>query len=123
MDVQGARMLVLEVDALIASDAEDMLLGLGARTVQIANTLAAATAILEREPIDLAMLDVRIGSNRSDGFAHDLAARTVPFIFTTGYGPDAGLPETLRAVPRVGKPYTSEALREAFAALARRSTA
>jgi CheY-like chemotaxis protein len=121
MDVRGACFLVLEDDALISIDAEDMLLGLGARSVHIANTLAAATALLEREPIDLAMLDLQIGRERSDGFARELLARAIPFIFTTGYAADPGLPEPLSAVPHVDKPYAPESLRAAFATLGERS--
>lgn len=123
MDVRGARMLVLEDDALIAIDAEDMLLGLGAAAVHIANTLSAAAALLDCVPIDLAILDLRIGSERSDDLAHEIASRSIPFIFTTGYGADAGLPDTLTGVPKVGKPYTPEALRAAFGSLGRRSSA
>jgi CheY-like chemotaxis protein len=123
MDIRGARLLVLEDDALISIDAEDMLLGLGARSVHIANTLAAATALLEREPIDLAMLDLRIGRERSDGFARELVARAIPFIFTSGYAADPSMPEPLAAVPHVGKPYAPESLLAAFATLGGRSSA
>jgi CheY-like chemotaxis protein len=117
MEVRGARLLVLEDDPLIAIDAEDMLLGLGARAVHLASSVAAAAALVAGSEVDLAMLDLRIGSGRSDNFAEELLVCAVPFIFTSGYGSDSGLPERLSGVPRVGKPYTAEALHAAFSAL------
>jgi hypothetical protein len=72
---------------------------------------------LEDEIIDAAVLDVRIGSARSDEFARELARRGVPFIMTSGYGQEAAMPEGLVGVPLVGKPYSPEALRDAFAGL------
>ena len=117
MEVRGARLLVLEDDALISIDAEDMLLGLGAGAVHLANNVAAATALLASHPIDLAVLDLRIGHGRSDAFAEELQARAIPFIIASGYGSDSELSATLSGVPTVGKPYTPEALQEAIALL------
>jgi DNA-binding response OmpR family regulator len=117
MDVQDARVLLLEDDALISIDAEDMLLALGARAVFVAHSLADAAAMLDREVIDIAVLDIRIGNGRSDTLAQDIRARDIPFIFTSGYGSESGLPDGLGNVPTVAKPYTPDALLVAFRAL------
>lgn len=118
MDLRDARILLLEDDALISIDAEDMLLALGARAVRTAHTLADAEAVLTGEEIDAAVLDIRIGSDRSDGLALALLARAIPFIFTSGYGQASDLPAGAERVPIVGKPYAAETLVAAFASLA-----
>ena len=111
-----ASVLLLEDDALIALDAEDMLRSLGAREVLVAYTLDAAARFLDTATVDAAMLDLLIGSARSDDVAARLAERCIPFILTSGYG-EPDLPPELGPVPVVGKPYTTDALRSAFAAL------
>ena len=45
-----------------------------------------------------------------------MRARDMPFIFTSGYSGDSGLPEAWER-PDGGKPYTPDALRVAFRAL------
>lgn len=117
MDLRDACILLLEDDALISIDAEDMLLGLGARAVLVAHTLADAEAFVDGEPIDAAVLDIRIGSGRSDALALDLIARGIPFIFTSGYGRASDLAPGAETVPVVGKPYAAEALVAAFSGL------
>lgn len=117
MEIRGAKVLLLEDDALISIDAQDMLLALGADTVFACYTLAEAEAVLAREAVDAAMLDVRIGSSHSNGFALDLAARGIPFIVTTGYGAEARRSAGMDRVPAVDKPYAPETLTAAFQAL------
>jgi CheY-like chemotaxis protein len=117
MDLGNCRILLLEDDPLISIDGEDMLRSLGAAAVHAVHSLADAMARLEGEAIDAAVLDVRIGSSRSDDFARELAGRGVPFIMTSGYGREAAMPEGLAGVPLVGKPYSAEALRAAFASI------
>jgi CheY-like chemotaxis protein len=118
MNCLNARVLLVEDDALISLDAEDMLLGLGARCVRLAHTLAEADALLAAETFDLAVLDIRVGASRSDALALKLVERGMPFIFTSGYNAGVELPGALQSVPTVGKPYTPETLRAALAAIA-----
>jgi CheY-like chemotaxis protein len=116
MDLRMACVLLLEDDALIAIDAEDMLLGLGASRVLSAHTLAHAHVIVAEEAVDAAVLDVRIGGGRCDGLARSLVGRSIPFIFASGEVGEL-LPDDLSRAPRVSKPYDAEALRHAFEAL------
>jgi DNA-binding response OmpR family regulator len=121
MDLRDARILLLEDDALISIDAEDMLLTLGAGAVLVAHNLADAGALLDRESIDAAVLDIRIGSGRSDDLALTLIERGIPFIFTSGYGAASDLAPGAEAVPIVGKPYAMESLVAAFSNLSGRA--
>ena len=116
LPLRDARILLLEDDALISLDTEEMLRALGARRVVVAHTLEAAEAAVRREAIDAAVLDIAIGPDRCDGFARMLLERAVPFVFATGYGDRAALPQDLRQVPKVVKPYGGAALLAALAA-------
>ncbi len=117
MDVRSARILLLEDDALISLDAEDMLRGLGAASVLVAHNLADAETLVDGGGIDAAVLDVSIGRGRSDDLARTLAARGIPFVFTSGYTHPDAVPEDVRHVPVVEKPYSADILRAAFGSL------
>jgi DNA-binding NtrC family response regulator len=107
--LQDVRILLLEDDALISIDAEDMLLSLGAARVLVAHTVEEAEAIAAAEAIDAAVLDLVIGNGSCEDFAGRLAARPLPIVFASGFGVGV-LPEPLRGVPTVEKPYSQQAL-------------
>ena len=115
MALQNICVLLLEDDALISIDTEDMLLSLGVRRVHVAHTLEAAQAVLDRETVDAAVLDLVIGRDRCEAFASRLATARVPIVFASGMRDPASLPEALREVPTVDKPYSSQALHSALA--------
>lgn len=114
------RVLLLEDDALISLDTEDMLMSLGAARVHVAHSLDEAERVVAREEIDAAVLDLVIGSKRSEDFARRLVERSLPVIFASGYDDAGGVGDGLENVPMVQKPYSAEALEEALlAALSR----
>lgn len=112
--LEDVRLLLLEDDALISIDTEDMLLGLGAARVLVAHTVAEAEAIVGAEPVDAAVLDLLIGETRCEAFAAALVARRLPVVIASGFG-DSGLPEALQGVPVIAKPYSPQALQAALA--------
>ena len=61
--------------------------------------------LAEREEIDVALIDVSLGRETSAPIADRLLARNVPFAFVTGYSDTSMLPEHLRTMPRLIKPY------------------
>ena len=77
--LQGARILLLEDDALISIDTEDMLLSLGAARILIAHTIEEAAAIFAGEEIDAAVLDLVIGHDRCEDFARRLVENGTPW--------------------------------------------
>ncbi len=111
----GALVLILEDEPLVAFALEDMLLDLGSKDVRLATTIAEAFGFLDGSAPNFAVLDVNIRGERSYGVAGELSRRGIPFIFATGYG-DAEHPEALKAVPTLTKPYSLEDLRSALAA-------
>ena len=67
---------------------EDMLEELGCKVVDWAGTVPAALSLAQVAEIDGALLDVNVGGTMIYPVADALAARGVPFVFVTGYGPD-----------------------------------
>ena len=105
---QGAPILVVEDEPLIALDIEDSLTSLGA-PVHVARTLSGARTLLATLPTPrLVLLDVVLPDGRSFDLAHELVSLGVPLVFLTGY--DHGIPETLRHVTVMEKPFSTDAL-------------
>lgn len=113
--------LLLEDDALISLDTEDMLLALGATRVHVAHNLDEAEQIVSHRRLDAAVLDLVIGPARSEALARRLVERSMPVIFASGHDDVGELSAGLESVPMVRKPYSEQALLAALAtALTRR---
>jgi CheY-like chemotaxis protein len=103
--LDGLRLLVVEDEALVAILIEDIVLDLGCVVVGPAASVAQALALLEREAVDGAVLDVNLGADeRSYAIAEALGARGIPFIFVTGYG-EEGVDPRFAAVEVIQKPF------------------
>jgi len=61
--------------------------------------------------LDLTFLDVNLAGELSYPAAEILRARGVPFMFVTGYGA-IGLPDSLRDIPVLAKPFERRKLAE-----------
>ncbi|MDB6453225.1 HWE histidine kinase domain-containing protein [Falsirhodobacter sp. 20TX0035] len=112
---EDAHVLLLEDQLLIAMDVEAMLEEAGFKRISLARNVAQALNLVENGGIELAMLDVNLGSETSVAVAEALRTRGTPFVFATGYDETSALPETMRNVPIVRKPYDAENLIEALA--------
>lgn len=105
---QAAPILVVEDEPLIALDIEDSLVALG-MPVHVARSLADARGFVARLPLPrLVLLDVVLPDGRSFDFAHELIALGVPLVFLTGY--DHGIPDSLRHVTVMEKPFSTDGL-------------
>jgi len=102
--LKGLRVLIVEDEALIAMLIEDMLVDLGCIVVGVANSLEAGLKQVVSEEFDAAVVDVNLNGAESYPIAHSLKARSIPFVFSTGYGGKA-LPQALRNVPVLVKPF------------------
>lgn len=107
----GGVALLVEDSLIIAMDAEDILISLGADRVVTANGVAQAMAEIDREPITVAVLDFNLGSETSLPVALELAKRGIPFVFATGYGEQLVLPAELDDRGVLKKPYTALGMR------------
>jgi len=111
--LSGAALLV-EDSLIIAMDAEDILIRLGAERVVTASTIAQALAELDRNTFEVALLDVNLGHESSLPIADQLVARGIPFVFTTGYGEQMKLVEKHNGAIIVNKPYNATGIAAAL---------
>ena len=109
--------LIVEDNLIIAMSAEVILLELGARHVETAASVSQALKAIERERPSFALLDLNLGSENSIKVGQKLRELEVPFIFATGYGERAPIPEELSEAPVVQKPYTREVIESALGKL------
>jgi CheY-like chemotaxis protein len=92
---------------------EDMLAELGHAVVGPVARLTKALEIARHEPIDAAILDVNINGEEAYPIAEALAARGIPFFFSTGYG-RGSLPAAYRDRPFLQKPFRQQDLERLF---------
>ncbi len=111
----GQRVLVVEDQFLIALDTEKNLRQLGADEVYLCRGVEEAEALLAARPVDLAILDLKLGAVMSLPLAARLRARSIPFVFATGYGDNVMIPRAYAAIPVIRKPVTLSALAEGMA--------
>ena len=89
---------------LILLKIEDTLCDLGCTSVGAAVSLDQALALVNAQAFDAALVDVNLDGVKSYPIADALAARGVPFAFSTGYSGQS-LDDGYRYRPVLGKPY------------------
>jgi len=114
--LSGRRVLVVEDETMVAWLLEDMLADLGCAVVGPAARVNQALAMLDAEAIDAAVLDVNLKGQKSYPVADALAARGVPFVFSTGYNEDS-LPNSYQSFPVLQKPFDRLKLGDTLAKL------
>lgn len=110
-DLNGLRILVVEDEAVISLLLEDMLLDFGCEVIGPAARLSAALDAVAREQVDLAILDVNVAGEPIYPVAEALAQRSIPFVFSTGYG-SAGIRDSFRDRPVLQKPFAQHDLKQ-----------
>jgi len=113
--------LIVEDNLIIAMAGEVILLELGARHVETAASVRHALAAIERSKPDFALLDLNLGTENSIPVAEKLTELKVPFVFATGYGQTAPIPDRLASAPIIQKPYTREVVEVALGRLSQKT--
>jgi DNA-binding response OmpR family regulator len=116
------RILIVEDEMMIALHIEDTLGQLG-HDVSTATTLAQAEHLLDEGHVDLAIVDYKLTDGNTEALMERLAQGGVPFIICSGI-PDEEERRKLNSDTRfLPKPFTSDALIDAVAALTSRYSA
>ena len=114
MSLEGLRVLVVEDELLVAMEIKMTLAELGCEVVGPVSTLREALAVIGGRELDGALLDVNLHGEHAYPAAEALRARSIPFVFLTGY---TGLPPppaaALAEAPRLRKPFSRAELVEA----------
>lgn len=114
----GLTILVVDDEALIALNLEDMLQEEGAETVA-ASTVPSALEVVARETLAAAALDVRLGRDTTETVADALTERQIPFLFYSGDSLPPELGAKYPHAPVLMKPVGYEAFVGAIARIAR----
>jgi CheY-like chemotaxis protein len=114
----GLRVLLVEDEIMVALVLEEMLAELGHTVVGPVARLERALEMTQREPFDVALLDVNINGGEVYPVAEALAACGIPFAFITGYR-RKGLRTLYSDRPTLQKPFRQRDLGELFAELCR----
>ncbi|MEA2947940.1 MAG: hypothetical protein QOI40_3270, partial [Alphaproteobacteria bacterium] len=113
---QTPQVLVVEDEALLAMELEQVVQTLGCHVIGPARSLAEAVRLAAGEPRpDVAVLDVNLAGEMVFPAADILATRGVPVLFATGYGSAATLAgRDTQAVTVLRKPYPTKLLADAL---------
>jgi CheY-like chemotaxis protein len=115
MRLKGLRVLVVEDEALVALQLEDMLSELGCTVVGPASRVGQGLDLLGTETVDAAVLDLNVAGELVYPVAKSLADQGCPFIFVTGYGA-SGVAADYRDRQILQKPILLGQLRKAMLA-------
>ncbi|HEU4990404.1 MAG TPA: HWE histidine kinase domain-containing protein, partial [Gemmatimonadaceae bacterium] len=115
-DLSGHRVLVVEDDFYLATDAARALEGAGAEVIGPCPDEASARAEIEERRPDAVLLDINLGTGPSFKLAEALKDKGIPFVFTTGYDPEA-IPAEFDHIERLQKPMPLRQIVGAIATL------
>lgn len=102
-DLGGRRVLVVEDDYYLATDAARALAGAGAEVAGPCATEAEARAEIQARRPDAVLLDINLGPGPTFKLAETLKDQGVPFVFVTGYDQEV-IPPEFAGVGRLEKP-------------------
>jgi DNA-binding response OmpR family regulator len=107
------RVLVVEDEWLIGEYLADFLTDAGYDVLGPFPNVRQALDFLESNAIDIAVLDVSLGKEKSFPIAERLMEHSLPFIFLSGYL-EADLPERMRNATLLAKPFQADQLSAAL---------
>jgi len=103
------RVLIVEDEAMIAMLLELVMQNADCTVVGPVATVRGALRLIERQSLDVAIVDFRLGDDDSCDIMDVLDERGVPFLIMTGQEM-ADLPPRLRHLNIMNKPFQPEAL-------------
>jgi CheY-like chemotaxis protein len=107
LETGGKSVFLVEDEALIRMMIVEMLEELGHRVVAEAGSIEAAEPLARTSAFDLAVFDINVAGFNISPIAEIVAARSLPFVFVSGYGP-VGRPALFADRPMLRKPFLIE---------------
>ena len=102
--MSGLAIFLVEDEALIRMMIVEMLEELGHRVIEEAGSIHQAEPLASNSVFDLAVLDINVGGVNISPVAERVAARGLPFVFVSGYGPEER-PPLFKDTPVLRKPF------------------
>ena len=99
--------LIIEENFVISMDLEDIVKSMGFDFIDQATSLTQATELLEKMQYRMAFLDLYLGQESSLPIAEMLKKQNIPFAITTAYHDEDSLPNLLKGIPIIQKPYST----------------
>ena len=115
--LEGATILIVEDEAIIALDMKATLLDAGAGVAGPVRNVAEALDIISRMKLSAGVLDVRLGTDAVWPVAEALVEKGVPFVFHTAHGEKDLKNPAWTGRPVIQKPATARQLVNAIVSL------
>jgi DNA-binding response OmpR family regulator len=119
----GGRLLVVEDNYLLADVICDFLRECRLEPVGPAANIDRAERLAREQVLDGAVLDVNLANRLCFPVCSILGRRQIPFLFLTGYRNLSVIPDELRQVPLICKPFDTNELTMALSEVLGRSIA
>jgi CheY-like chemotaxis protein len=103
------KILVVEDEALVALEIEDVLRNADFEVLGPARSVAQALKLLNASKCDAAVLDIRLGNDTSQPIAESLLNRQIPFVTLSGYSKEQR-PPAFDGIAALMKPLEAELL-------------
>lgn len=116
IEQNGASVLIVEDEAIVAMLLEDMLEELGHQTVASIARIGKAFETLESLEFDVAILDVNVNGELVFPLAQSISEKGKPIVFSSGYG-RGGLPRQFDNCAMLAKPFSIQDLKRALEAI------
>jgi len=107
------RVLVVEDEPMIAMMFDDMIQDFGSEVIGPVSQIKEALPLASHADLDAAVLDINVGGTVVYPVADVLQERGIPFVFATGYRPEA-LPARFAGCIALPKPFTYATLADAL---------
>jgi DNA-binding NtrC family response regulator len=98
------RVLIVEDEFFLANDLQTAVASLEADVMALVGDLGDARAQIARGGFDVCTLDIELHGDKTFSLADELQRQEIPFVFTTGYGPQI-IPMRFADVTRWEKPF------------------
>ena len=110
--LEGVRIIIVEDGFALAQSLKYLLTSHGCELVGIAANVKSSLALAADTEFDVAVLDIRLGSDLVTEVASRVHERGKQIVFITGYADTNLLPDHLRGYPLLHKPVDPDFLVE-----------
>ena len=102
--LRGVSAVIVEDNLLVADSIQLVLESFDCEVTGVVGTVEKAHDLIQNGEYDIAILDIDLRGRSVVPVVADVKARDKAFLFLSGYGDEAVLPDELQSIPRLRKP-------------------